>query len=75
MVSTVTERGQISIPARIRKEFNIKRGMGIMWLVRDEGIFLVPVPADPIKAFQNKSSKTTSHDVLKARRDDRFKEK
>jgi AbrB family looped-hinge helix DNA binding protein len=75
MVSTVTERGQISIPAQIRKKLHLKPGMGIMWIERDEGIFLMPIPEDPIKAFQDTSSPMSTEDLLKARRADRMKEK
>lgn len=45
-----------------------------MWLERDEGIFLMPVPEDPIKAFQDKLSAVGTKDLLKQRRADRLKE-
>ena len=75
MVSTITERGQISIPAKIRKSLHLKPGMGIMWIERDEGIFLMPIPKDPIKAFQDQTSKLSTADLLESRRADRLKEK
>ena len=74
MQTTVTERGQISIPAAIRKHYHLKPGMGIEWLVTDEGIYLLPVPKDPIAAFRG-SSKGLLKALLEDRRKDREKER
>lgn len=73
MQTTVTERGQISIPSLIRKKYHLKPGMGIEWLIREEGIFLMPVPSDPISAFKSKSKGETEA-LLKARARDRKRE-
>jgi AbrB family looped-hinge helix DNA binding protein len=75
MHSTITERGQISIPAKLRKKFQLKPGMGVIWLEREAGIFLMPIPEDPIRAFQDESLPITIDDLLKSRRSDRLKEK
>lgn len=64
MQTTVTERGQISIPASIRKKLHLQPGMGVEWIVRDEGIFLMPVPKDPIKAFRGSGGGGLSTKVL-----------
>lgn len=69
MQTTISERGQISIPAAIRQKFNLKPGMGIEWIERDEGIFLMPVPEDPIAAFQGGKGDTDF--LVKSRRLDR----
>ena len=61
MQTTVTERGQISIPSSIRKRFQLKPGRGMEWIVRNEGIFLMPVPKDPIKAFRGAGGVSTEH--------------
>ncbi len=75
MLSTITERGQISIPAQIRKRFHLKAGMGMVWLEREDGIFLMPVPEDPIAAFQSNLKSVTSSDLLKQRKADRAKDR
>lgn len=75
MQSTVTERGQISIPAKIRKMFQLKPGMGVSWIVREEGIFLLPIPEDPIAAFKSPKEAVSTADLLKQRRSDRLKDK
>ncbi len=66
MYTTVTERGQISIPAAIRQKYHLKAGMEIEWLEAKGGIFLMPVPADPIAAFRG-SGKTSTTELLQAR--------
>ncbi len=74
MQTIVTERGQISIPSPIRKRFHLTPGTGIEWLETSEGIFLLPVPEDPIKAFRGKSKGLTKA-LLENRWEDRKKEK
>lgn len=74
MQTTVTERGQVSIPSSIRKKFRLTPGTGLEWIETDEGIFLLPVPSDPIKSFRGKSQGLGK--ILKEQRSlDRQKEK
>ncbi len=73
MQTTISERGQVSIPASIRQRYNLKPGTGVEWLERAEGIFLIPVPPDPIKAFRQKFKGETSA-LLRERKRDRKKE-
>lgn len=74
MQTTLTERGQISIPAEIRKKYQLKPGMGILWIEHGNGIFLMPVPEDPIAAFQKQPQKGATDLLLKSRRDDNLRE-
>jgi len=48
--STVTSKGQIVIPARIRKKFGIKRGTKIHFVDRKREIKIVPVTSEMIKS-------------------------
>lgn len=73
--TVITERGQISVPAAIRKRFHLKPGMGMMWIVRDEGIFLMPVPEDPIAAFSRSPGNISTKDLLTERQTERAQEK
>lgn len=73
MLTTITERGQISIPAELRRRFQLKPGMGIEWIERDEGLFLYPVPADPIASFRSQA-KGENKALLKERRKDHVRE-
>lgn len=68
--TVLTERGQVSVPAGIRKRYQIKPGMGLMWVEREDGIYVLPVPQDPIAAFQGPSP--ASRDLQTARKQDRL---
>ena len=70
MHSTVSERGQTSIPAEIRKELNLKAKTKLSWMVDGDLIIVMPVPDDPIKAFRGKSKGLTEA-LLKSRREER----
>lgn len=37
MTTLVTERGQVSIPAEVRKRMKLKAGMRVSWTVSDSG--------------------------------------
>lgn len=68
MQTTVTERGQISIPAELRKKFHLTPGCGVEWIATPEGIFLMPVPKDPIAAFRGSGGEGLStKDLLEQR--------
>lgn len=54
MRSTVSERGQTAIPARLREKYDINAGTQLEWL--DEGgvIKVVPLPGDPVAALRGR---------------------
>lgn len=64
MQTVVTERGQISIPAPLRKRFHLTPGTGVEWMETEKGILLLPVPKDPIKAFRGSGKTQHLNDVL-----------
>ena len=70
MQSTISERGQTSIPAEIRKELNLKAKTKLSWMVDGDLIIVMPVPDDPIKAFRGKSKGLTEA-LLRSRREER----
>lgn len=70
MQTTVSERGQTSVPAEIRKEFNLKAKAKLAWMVDGDLIIVMPIPDDPIKAFRGKSKGLTEA-LLKSRREER----
>ena len=55
MQTVVTERGQISIPSELRRKFKLLPGTGVEWLETPEGIYLLPVPEDPVAGFRGRS--------------------
>lgn len=70
MQSTVSERGQTSIPAEIRRKLNLKAKTKLAWMVDGDLIIVMPIPDDPIKAFRGKSKGLTEA-LLKSRREER----
>jgi AbrB family looped-hinge helix DNA binding protein len=52
METTVTKRGQTSIPAAIRKRHRIKEGDRLAWIDDGETICVVPLPSDPLSALR-----------------------
>jgi AbrB family looped-hinge helix DNA binding protein len=64
MKARVTTRGQVSIPAQIRKKFNIEPESRIDWIVEDNVIKVVPLPKDPVAAFRGRGSRKYSTEQL-----------
>jgi AbrB family looped-hinge helix DNA binding protein len=52
METSVTKKGQTSIPAAIRKRHHIQEGDRLVWLDDGQVIRIVPVPKDPLKALR-----------------------
>ena len=48
MNTTMTKRGQVSIPAEIRKILHLKDHQKFDWVVGDGVLHLVPLPGDPV---------------------------
>ena len=56
MKAKVTARGQVSIPAEIRRKFNIEPESSVEWMVEGSDIKVVPLPKDPVAAFRGRGS-------------------
>ena len=69
-ISKVTIKGQVIIPAQLRKKFNIKKGTRIA-IMEGEGrvILIKPLPDDPIEASRGmlKGKKSLTKALLKDR--------
>lgn len=50
--TSVTKKGQTTIPAAIRKRHHIHEGDRLVWLDDGKVIRVVPVPRDPLKALR-----------------------
>lgn len=70
METTVSDRGQTAIPARIRKRFKLKARQKLEWVDDGRVIYLLPVEKDPIAAFRDRGGKSLSKALLAARRAD-----
>jgi AbrB family looped-hinge helix DNA binding protein len=72
-ISRATVKGQVVIPAPLRKKFNIKKGTRIA-IIEGEGnvILIKPLPDDPIEASRGVLKGKTS--MIKALLKDRREE-
>ena len=75
MTVTLSSRGQLVVPAEIRKNRHLKPGTKIRFVDTGSAIILVPIPKDPFKAaFGSLKGIVNSADVIAARREDRRRE-
>ena len=72
-ISRATVKGQVIIPARLRKKFNIKKGTRVAIREGEGNVILIqPLPDDPIEASRGilKGEKSLIKALLKERREE-----
>jgi len=75
METTLTKRGQIVLPAEIRKRYKFKEGDKFVWLDDGRTIKLIPIPEDPLKALRGRGKgEGLLAKLLEERRKDRERE-
>ena len=52
MRTTISSRGQTAVPAALRKRFKLTERSRLEWMVEGDVITLLPVPANPARAFR-----------------------
>ncbi len=72
MIVTATEKGQVVIPAKIRKRYNITKGTKVIIFDKDDQIILKPILKKPIKEARGMFKKGAS--ALKVLIEDRREE-
>lgn len=72
MTVTLSARGQLVVPAPIRKRWRLKPGARLEFVDTGTAIFLVPLPKDPFTASRGSlKGLLSSYDVIAARRQER----
>jgi AbrB family looped-hinge helix DNA binding protein len=73
MKTTVTSRGQVSIPAEIRRRLSIKPRSTVAWEVEGSTARVIPIPEDPIRAIRGRMKPGAVARLLADRRRDRLR--
>jgi AbrB family looped-hinge helix DNA binding protein len=71
MRTKVTIRGQVSIPAPVRRQLQIKADTTLEWIVEGNTVRVIPLPDDPLAAFRGSGRGGSVQALLKDRRRDR----
>jgi AbrB family looped-hinge helix DNA binding protein len=74
MRTTVTKRGQVSIPSKIRKKLQIGPDTKLEWVVEGTTARVIPLPSDPLRAFRGSGKKGMVKILLQDRKRDRQRE-
>jgi bifunctional DNA-binding transcriptional regulator/antitoxin component of YhaV-PrlF toxin-antitoxin module len=75
MKTTVSTRGQVSIPAKLRRKHLIEPETQVEWIDEGNVLKIIPLPKDPIKAFRGAGrGRYTSENLVSDRRRERGEE-
>jgi AbrB family looped-hinge helix DNA binding protein len=74
MRTKMSKRGQISVPAVVRKQLHIGPNTTLEWVIEGATARVIPVPEDPIQAFRGSGKKGLVRQLLIERRRDRQRE-
>jgi len=75
MKTTVSTRGQVSIPAELRKKYNIEPETELEWMEDGNTIRIIPLPKDPVEAFRGAGKgRYTSDKLIRDRKKERLEE-
>ena len=76
MMVTISAKGQVVIPARIRKHYNLRQNSRVEFLDTGHSIILKPVPeGDPfLSAYGFLKGKFNTKEFLEIRREEKIKE-
>jgi len=70
MRTKVTDRGQVSIPAEIRRKLGINANTSLEWIVEGNAVRVIPIPDDPIAALRGSGKPGAVRRLLAERRQD-----
>ena len=68
MRTKVTKRGQVSIPAAIRRQLRITPNTTLEWIIEGSAVRVLPIPDDPIAALRGSGKRGAVRRLLQDRR-------
>ena len=68
-IVTLNEKGQVTIPARIRKNRGLRQGMRVALIEVGDRLELVPMPEDPVQELIGLGEKLPSIEEIEAESD------
>jgi AbrB family looped-hinge helix DNA binding protein len=71
MTLTVSIKGQMVIPTKIRKKYNIQPQTKVELIDKGNEIVIVPLPKDPLRDSRGILKGVSTNDLLKLRRQER----
>ena len=74
MRTRVTKRGQVSVPSDVRRKLQIAPGTVLEWVVEGATARVIPLPADPVRAFRGSGRGSQVAARLRERRRNRHRE-
>ena len=63
-ITTVTSKGQITIPSRLREQFGLGKGTRLMVVPTEHGIILKKLELPSVEEFQQRVERRSSDDDL-----------
>lgn len=71
--SSVSTKGQLVIPYKLRKKYGIKPHTIIRWIDTGQGLMLIPLTEDPISSSKGmlKGTNVSTQSYLKAKEEDK----
>jgi antitoxin PrlF len=70
----VTKRGQVSIPAAVRRRLGISPSTHLEWVIEGNAARVIPIPDDPIAALRGSGKPSAVARLLRDRRRDRARD-
>ena len=76
LTSSVSTRGQLVIPNKLRKKYGIKPHSIVKWIDTGQGLMLIPLTDDPVTSSRGmlKGTKVSTRSLLEARKQDKILE-
>lgn len=63
-LTTVTSKGQVTIPSRLREEFGLEKGTKLMVVPTDHGLVLKKVELPSVEAFRERVERRSDEVAL-----------